>query len=233
MKRHATRAALGAVAFALFLVLGSAWFLLRERDPLPQSASDPHRRIESHVSLNPAQLAEMLDPGPDAILVSRYMNPKGRWTISLGAAAPSRELEVASRLLAMLPFGMKAISIARLPRMPRPPEIAVPLYLCRYPSRRTASSDDSVELSSLSLDSDPRCDGEGDPLSATPIGYASEKIRTGYRLVVRCLSRRSGVYLSLNVRCEAPEDLFHGKIGALPVAVLDTADGLTVSQSSR
>ncbi len=48
-----------------------------------------------------------------------------------------------------------------------------------------------------------------------PAGYLSRDIRAGYFLLFHCRSSKSGLYLTLNSRCESPEDAIQDSLGAI------------------
>lgn len=163
-----------------------AVFVLRRSAP-PGLNHDPR---ESSISLSPAQMREVLDPGRDAVEVYRYTDSSGVWQVAIGND-PSRHQQS---------------GVGRLFRRPVKDEINVPVYLCNF---------DQLKNPSISLDVSNSCSGEGKLLQREPAGYLSKKIRTGYLLAVRCLSREHGMYVSLNPRCESGADLVHGVLGSI------------------
>ena len=85
-------------------------------------------------------------------------------------------------------------------------EVAVPVYLCAFQIDKKTN---------LSLDTDKKCSNEGRLEKPEAIGYLSKEIRVGFRMLVRCRSQKSGLYLSLNPRCESAEDRVDILLGSI------------------
>ena len=94
-------------------------------------------------------------------------------------------------------------------------EVEVPIYLCEYGQKDSGNT---------VLESNATCPGGGRLAGAsagrTPVGFLSKNIQTGYLLLSRC-SSASGMYNSLNPRCENPADFWESNLGAIRAAQID------------
>jgi len=186
-----------AVLLLLLLVLLS-WVLLRRKESLPKNEElGTHRFIESKFHLNSEQSAALpkLDESDKLLIVRRYRDSAGMWRVALGELPRGA---VDSKVVGVLHAApIKGIA-------------DVPVYSCQYSVGNKVS---------LSIDVDPACSlAKGTPQGSAPLGYLSKLIRTGYLLLVRCRTPNQGLYLSLNARCEHPQDQFLDVLGALRAA---------------
>ena len=185
-------------------VLGAgSWLFFGHRSEAPpKQGYNPYQKIESKILLNTAQILEVLEPPPrESVLVYRTLDSSGLWqTGSVQGAAIKGDPRSA------LPSSGESMWIGKLWAKPKPPEITVPLYFCRY------TVDGHQDLA---LDARTDCTVDGKLEKNTPIGYGSAQIRTGYYLAFRCISHKHGTYLSLNPNCEDPADHVTGTLPAL------------------
>lgn len=151
-------------------------FLARSRlGGAPAPEPSPDVKIE----LNETQKRQIFEPGKDWVTVYRSWSHEV-WQISVD------------------PLDTRgATPIGRLYSKAKPPEIAVPLYLCDFGTRGKPN---------VVLDIQKDCSRHGQALKPDPVGYGSEKIRTGYRLIFRCKSKEHGTYLSFKSDCENEGD---------------------------
>jgi len=191
------------IIVVLSLVGTGAWFLLGHRPEAPsQKGYNPYQKVESKIRLNPAQVLEVLEPSlRDSVLVYRFLDSNALWQIGSVQGA-----SLQGDLSSVLPSSGESMWIGKLWVRPKPPEITVPLYLCRY------TVDGHQDLA---LDVRTDCTVDGKLEKNNPIGYGSAQIRTGYYLAFRCISHKHGTYLSLNPNCEDPADHVTGTLPAL------------------
>ena len=90
-------------------------------------------------------------------------------------------------------------------------EVNVPVYLCSFQINQKKN---------FSLDPSETCSSEGHLERPNPVGYLSKDIRVGFRMLVRCRSQKSGFYLSLNPRCENPDDRMDSLLGSIRSKVI-------------
>lgn len=104
----------------------------------------------------------------------------------------------------------QAIFLGLIFENPNPPEVTTPVYLCSFKTPFKAG-----ESSSVSLDSNSSCSGEGKLLEPNPVGYTSKLIRNGFLLAVRCKSSKLGMYNSTSPGCEGATDRPQAILGAI------------------
>ncbi len=150
----------------------------------------PFRRIENPMALNANQEAEVPPPSAPPETLVRFKNAEGSWQVAL-----SPEPQIGQE---MFPLGL-------LDKQAKLPEVSVPVYQCFWKIGQKVCT---------SLDLNPQCSG-GQAISAQPSGYVSPQIRTGFRLMVRCLTPQSERYLSLNANCENKRDRVDLIVGAI------------------
>lgn len=150
-----------------------------------------HRPIESKFTLTEAQKVDMPAADPNGVLVVRYKDSTGMWQVSL-RHAPEGAKDV-------MPMGV-------LHSEAEGKTINVPVYLCSYPT--------GFPNPTSSLDFAENCSG-GKNLLKQAAGYLSKDIREGYFLIFRCRTKKSGIYLTLNSRCESQDDMVQESLGAI------------------
>lgn len=147
--------------------------------------------VGSPMRLNGDQRREVPAIGGRALPVFRVREADGTWRTFLGEAPASATL------------------IGLLDEKPTKGLVDVPIFVCAWKAGGGESR---------SLDADRACSGGKLVAEA---GYLAKGIRTGFRLLVRCRSRKSGLYLSLNARCESPADQADAVLGAIRAPLVD------------
>jgi hypothetical protein len=181
-----------ALALVVILIIG-VWILL-SRHRVSEEDLQAHRTIESKYAVNPEQRKEIPQPAHGTVPVYRYKDDRGIWQTALEQPPMSAK---------------DSMIIGMLYKSPKAPEVEVPVYLCAYRGKLGPN---------MALDSSPDCHKHGQPVQAGPAGYVSKSIRTGFILMARCSSPTSGMYPSLNVRCEARTDQWEENLGSIRAA---------------
>ena len=151
--------------------------------------STSRRKSHDSIELTAEQKEEVVNSDGDLVSLYRFKDSDGLWQIGFH---PRKS-------------GLDSTFVGNLYRKAVPSEVETPVYLCSYPGSNGAN---------LSLDTHKNCSGEGRRVSSHPAGFLSEKVRTGFRLIARCLNHRHGMYISSRLTCEEKEDRLLASLGS-------------------
>ena len=181
---------IGIFAALAVLIIG-LWFWNKKRMADQELEAYLHRKIESKFILNEHQKIGMPPADPKAVKVIRYQDESATWQVALNQAPEGAKEEMIMGVLHSVPVGTL---------------VNVPLYYC------ASAAGSSKAVSDLKLMAN--CSG-GKKLIEHPAGYVSREIREGYFLIFHCRNAKSGLYLTLNSRCESAEDTIEDSLGAI------------------
>ena len=144
--------------------------------------------------LSEEQQKEVVQPKKGSVMAYRYLDENKIWQVGIG--------EVKDQ-------GSSHLILGHLFKEELSPEVTTPIYLCAY---------EGFGGKNLSFDVNKNCSGEGKLVENKPIGFASEQVRTGFRMLARCKNQRSGMYLTHNLRCDQPDDRLHGGLASISLS---------------
>lgn len=179
----------------IFLIVGfvafGLWHWYRSWNAQREMDAYLHRKIESKFVLNESQKVGMPAADPNGVRVIRFKDAAGTWQTALHQAPEGAKEEMILGILHSSPVGST---------------VSVPVYFCSYPT--------GFPNPTSSLDLAANCSG-GKNILGHPAGYVSREIREGYFLLFHCRNSKSGLYLTLNSRCESAEDGIQDSLGAI------------------
>lgn len=185
----------GCVLFTL-IALGFSWYLKhREKN---DELKKIHRPIDSAISINNDQKKEVPQVENSLLIpIFRYRDQNKNWQVSVGKPPPQKN---ETKEMGML-HKEKIVN-----------EVETPIFLCSMTIKDSKAT---------YLDLNPNCPAGSPENSGDALGFVSKLIRTGYFFAVRCRSPKHGMYISLNSRCESPEDSFSDFLGAIRASAIN------------